>query len=88
MAKLKCPGMNPANFQPQDIKTHNCIHCGMEMEFWKDDIKIRCPACNQFNFNPGLGNTCLTWCKSAADCLGNNNIHEWMQQNKAKQKGE
>ena len=79
---MKCPGMNPAHFRPQDIQLHNCIHCGTELEFWKDDIKVQCPACGQFVFNPNLGHTCLTWCKSAAECLSGNEITEWMQQHK------
>ncbi len=71
--------MNPANFKPKDIKTHQCINCTNEIEFWKDDIKIKCPSCGHTTFNPNLGNTCLVWCKSAEKCLGKGEIKEWIE---------
>lgn len=86
MGRFQCPGMNPAHFKPGDIQLHNCIHCGVEIEFWKDDIKIRCAACGQVNFNPNLGNTCLVWCKSAAACVGNADIYDWIKHNAQKEK--
>lgn len=78
MALSRCPGMNPAYFKPKDIELHKCIHCGKEIEFWKDDIKIKCRSCGQVNFNPNIGNTCLVWCKSAEKCLGNDDMKEWI----------
>lgn len=70
--------MNAAYFKPKDIKSHKCINCGKEIEFWKDDIKRKCPSCGHSNFNPNIGTTCLVWCKKAAECLGNEDIKEWM----------
>ena len=78
MAKLRCPGMNPANFEPDDIKLHGCVECGEEIEFWKDDVRLDCPACGRANFNPDIGATCLAWCKSAVECVGNDDIKEWL----------
>jgi len=82
MALHRCPGMSPAFFKLSDIKLRRCIHCGKELEFWKDDIKLKCPKCKQVNFNPDIGKTCLVWCKKADECLGNYDIHEWMAKNK------
>jgi predicted RNA-binding Zn-ribbon protein involved in translation (DUF1610 family) len=78
MALHRCPGMSPGFFRPSDVKVRKCIHCAEDMEFWKDDIKLRCPACGRINFNPDIGTTCLVWCKRADDCLGNDDIHEWI----------
>jgi hypothetical protein len=77
MPRLRCPGMDPAYFKPEDIQMHPCIECGEEIEFWKDDVKLKCPHCRQINFNPALGNSCLVYCKKAEQCLGNNDIKEW-----------
>ena len=86
MTPHKCPGMSLRFFKPNDIKLRNCIHCNYEMEFWKDDIKLTCRFCGKANFNPDLGNVCLTWCKQAEKCLGNSDINEWMKNNNMKNK--
>ena len=78
MSKMRCPGMDPAYFKPEDIKMHGCIECGNEIEFWKDDVRLTCSNCGQINYNPNLGTTCLTWCKEAARCVGSNDINEWL----------
>lgn len=85
MAKLRCPGMDPARFKPEDIKYRQCINCSAEIEFWKDDVKLPCPECKQVNFNPDIGNTCLSWCKEAEKCLGNSDIKEWIEKNIGKE---
>ena len=77
MPKKRCPGMDPAYFKPDDIQLRKCLECGHELEFWKDDVRLVCPGCGHVNFNPNLGNTCLTWCKEAARCIGNDDITEW-----------
>jgi hypothetical protein len=69
--------MSPEFFTPKDIQIHPCKKCGKDIEFWKDDVKITCTGCGTINFNPGLGTTCLAWCKQADKCLGNNDIDEW-----------
>jgi predicted RNA-binding Zn-ribbon protein involved in translation (DUF1610 family) len=78
MTTKKCPGMDPAYFKPEDIKVHKCLSCNQDLEFWKDDVKIKCSQCGHYNFNPNLGNTCLVWCREAAKCVGNNDIDEWI----------
>jgi len=78
MAKMRCPGMNPQYFKSEDIQEHACLECGEALEFWKDDVRLTCPTCGQINFNPNLGSTCLAWCKQAAQCVGNDDIYEWL----------
>jgi hypothetical protein len=76
----KCAAMNSGFWQPKDIKEHPCSSCGAAIEFWKDDVKVKCDKCGSENFNPSLSNLCLSWCKSAAKCLGNSTIDEWKKQ--------
>ena len=85
MAMHKCPGMSPRFFKHSDVKERNCIHCNKTIEFWKDDIRVTCHSCGKVNFNPHLGNTCLVWCKSAAQCLGSDDIKEWKEKQKGKE---
>jgi len=82
MAIDRCPGMNPAFFKPEDIQIHKCIDCGEELEFWKDDVRLTCEKCGKVNYNPDLENTCLSWCKSATECLGGQDIREWLKKQK------
>jgi hypothetical protein len=74
---MKCPGMDRQNWKPEDLIECACRGCGEKMEFWKDDIKKSCRKCNKIMFNPNLGNTCLSWCDKAEDCIGNKDIAEW-----------
>ncbi len=80
MSRRKCPGMDPANFRPEDIKLQKCTSCGHEIEFWKDDIYLKCDKCGQENVNAALGNTCLSWCKSATRCIGDSSIERWIEE--------
>ena len=73
----KCPGMNIANWKTSDINDVPCRQCGEPIEFWKDDVKLECMACGAANFNPNLGNICLSWCNKASECIGNQDIDEW-----------
>ncbi len=70
--------MDPAYFKPEDIRSRDCEGCGHEMEFWKDDIFLICPRCGKRNANPRVRDTCLSWCKEAASCIGNSDIEEWL----------
>lgn len=76
--RKRCPGMDPAFFKPQDIGPQKCIKCNTDLEFWKDDIFLTCPVCDTRNTNALIQNTCLSWCKEAASCLGNTDINEWL----------
>jgi len=84
--KKRCPGMDPAYFRPEDIRQQQCRNCGQDMEFWKDDVFLACPACSTKNTNARLGNTCLSWCEKAAECIGNKDIEEWLKAHDMKHK--
>jgi hypothetical protein len=69
--------MDPSNWKFGDIATVKCPHCGGDIEFWKDDVKRACDRCGQEVFNPSLKDTCLSWCDSAAECIGSSDISHW-----------
>jgi DNA-directed RNA polymerase subunit RPC12/RpoP len=79
MAKIKggCPGQDTAFLK--DFKTNivPCPKCGHEIEFFADEIKVKCPRCgaNVFKVDPqvigyrdgrlvfsGIDKSCLEWC--------------------------
>ena len=91
--KTGCPGQNTAFLK--DIKTNivPCSKCGHEIEFFADEIKVKCPGCNTnvFRVNPrvieyrdgklifsGVDKSCLDWC---GGCL-NKKDYEDIEENK------
>jgi predicted RNA-binding Zn-ribbon protein involved in translation (DUF1610 family) len=86
--KRRCPGMDPAYFKLEDISSQKCTECGGDIEFWKDDVFLICPACGVRNTNARVQNTCLAWCKEATKCVGNKDIDEWLRLQKSKGKSE
>jgi hypothetical protein len=70
MGAFRCPGQDRQQWKPEDIYPVTCPHCAHEMEFWKDEPLLFCPACHQEVRNPKLDLGCAAWCRFAADCLG------------------
>ena len=64
-----CPGQDRRYWKPEDIFEAACTHCAAPVEFFKDDLKRRCPSCGQDTLNPRNDLSCAKWCKSAAACL-------------------
>ena len=58
------------NWKPEDICTVPCPHCGVEIEFWKDEPFRLCSGCRREARNPKLDTGCAEWCKQASACLG------------------
>ena len=63
---LKCPGQDKRNIKAEIIK---CPDCGYAIEIFSDEIKIRCPKCNNLACRVRLP-SCVDWCKSARLCIG------------------
>ena len=95
MPKIKtgCPGKSTAFLK--DFKTNiiPCPKCGHEIEFFTDEVKVRCPKCNTnvFKVNPrvieyrdgrlifgDIDKSCLDWC---GGCL-NKNDYKDIEENK------
>lgn len=66
----KCPGQDTIFWRAGDIFEEPCPHCGNPIEFWKDDIKVKCPNCGQIVTNPKFNPGCAAWCSYASNCLG------------------
>ncbi len=93
MAKIKggCPGQDTAFLK--DFKTNivPCPKCGHEIEFFTDEIKVKCPRCytNVFKVNPQVieyrngslvfnetKESCLDWCGQCLDKKDYKDIEE------------
>ena len=69
MPNQNCPGQDTRYWKPEDVFEVPCSHCGKPVEFFRDDLKRRCPHCSQSNLNPRNNLACAAWCKAAAECL-------------------
>lgn len=65
----KCPGQDKRFWKPEDIFEADCPHCQAQIEFWKDEIKVKCPKCKQIVTNHRLDLGCAEWCQYAEECL-------------------
>jgi hypothetical protein len=63
---LRCPGQE---LGPQDVFELACP-CGEQVEFWRDDLRRRCPRCGGKLANPRRELGCATWCRHGRACLG------------------
>lgn len=70
MQTAKCPGQDTRYWKADDIHDQPCPHCGEEIEFWKTDIRVRCPSCRKKVANPRFNLGCAAWCAYAEKCLG------------------
>lgn len=53
-----------------DVYEEKCPECGSEVEFFKTDIRLRCPNCKTRVANPRFNMGCAEWCAYAEQCLG------------------
>ena len=69
MGRIKCPGQDSRRWRPEDVYEHKCVHCGSPIEFFKDDLRRRCPQCRKYTVNPTNDLGCAKWCKFGSECL-------------------
>lgn len=69
MAKLACPGQDTRFWTSESLNETPCASCGKPVEFFKDDLRRKCPHCGTFTVNPHNDMACAAWCKEAAACL-------------------
>jgi hypothetical protein len=67
---MKCPGQNTRNWNFNSIFEVSCPKCNYSVEFFKDDIKRRCPKCCFLVLNPKIDFGCASCCEFAEQCLG------------------
>lgn len=69
MNNQNCPGQDLRYWKPEDIFEAPCAHCGGNVEFFKDDLRRKCPNCGKFTVNAKNDMACAAWCKHAKECL-------------------
>ena len=70
MIGTKCPGQDMRYWTAEDVYEENCPQCGELIEFFKTDIRLRCPNCKTRVANPRFNMGCAEWCAYAEQCLG------------------
>ncbi len=68
MALKYCPGARSL-VEPQIITAY-CPVCGAEVEFFEYEVERRCPECGR-TVKREVSESCIMWCKSAAECIAN-----------------
>lgn len=67
---VKCPGQDQRFWKPEDIFEVPCPDCKNELEFFKDEPKLKCRKCGKIVINPRIDLGCAEWCQYAEQCLG------------------
>ena len=62
----RCPGQDNRNLR---VKLYKCPNCGAEVEIFSDEVSVRCQKCKAKVYSD-MGNSCIEWCASARECLG------------------
>ncbi len=68
---MKCPGQDSRYWEPGAIFEAECPQCGHAVEFFKDEATRKCRNCGHKFANPKMDFGCASYCKFAAQCLGN-----------------
>ncbi|MEW5706154.1 MAG: phosphohydrolase [Actinomycetota bacterium] len=62
----KCPGSDMRNLT---AGIYGCEKCGYAVEIFSDELRRRCPQCKEWVYKKEAP-SCVQWCKSARECLG------------------
>jgi len=65
----KCPGQDSRYWKKEHAYEAPCPRCGRPVEFFRDDMSRKCPACGVRFKNPKLDLSCLKWCPYAEECI-------------------
>jgi putative nucleotidyltransferase with HDIG domain len=65
---LRCPGQDQRFWRPEDIFDVGCPGCGKNIEFFKDEPRMKCRNCGRMVANPKLDLGCAQWCQYAVQC--------------------
>jgi len=66
---MRCPGQDMRFWKPGDIFEAECPKCGGKVEFFKDEVRRKCP-CGHEIVNPKMDLGCAEWCQYAEQCIG------------------
>jgi len=67
---MKCPGQDSRYWEAGAIFEVKCPQCGQDVEFFKDESMRKCRHCGHKFANPKMDFGCASYCKFAAQCLG------------------
>jgi DNA-directed RNA polymerase subunit RPC12/RpoP len=67
---MKCPGQDSRYWEAGAIYEVKCPQCGQDVEFFKDESTRKCKKCGHKFVNPKMDFGCASYCKYAAQCLG------------------
>jgi len=73
---MKCPGQDTQTWGLDAIYDVECPHCHKQVEFFKDEMKRKCPYCQERVFNDRMDLGCAKWCPSAASCVGPDSVKD------------
>ncbi len=63
---MKCPGQDMRNLR---VEVYKCPGCGAPVEIFSDEIKVKCQKCGAKVYREKMP-SCIEWCASARQCLG------------------
>ncbi len=69
-----CPGQDKRNIEARLFK---CPKCAYEVELFSDEIKAKCPKCQNTVFTEVMP-SCIDWCKYAKDCIGGSAYEDYL----------
>ncbi|MHC4661401.1 MAG: phosphohydrolase [Planctomycetota bacterium] len=73
---MKCPGQDTRKLT---VSYHPCPTCGKLVEFFSDELMVKCPACKT-EVSKDQAPSCIQWCKAARSCIGPKKYDEIMSQ--------
>jgi endogenous inhibitor of DNA gyrase (YacG/DUF329 family) len=72
----RCPGQDTQTWGYDAIFDVVCPHCQSPVEFFKDELKRKCPSCGERIFNDRMDLGCAKWCPMAASCVGPDSLRD------------
>ena len=72
----RCPGQDTQTWGFDSIFDVECPKCHAQIEFFKDEMKRKCPSCGERVFNERMNLGCAKWCPMAASCVGPDSVKD------------
>ena len=70
----KCPGQYTSKLR---VEIYKCPKCGAEVEIFSDETRTKCQKCGTMVFREKMP-SCIEWCSSARQCLGEDRWQQLM----------
>ncbi len=74
----KCPGQDSRKLK---VSVYMCPNCGASVEIFSDELKFKCKKCGTVVYRDKVP-SCIEWCASARQCLGEEKWRELMGEDK------